>query len=337
MKALEALLRHGLDEHVYPFARLEVLHEGRHAVSLGNAAPSCVFDIASVTKIMGTTALVLATGLPLPARVCGFFPHARVDATVADLLFHRSGLPAWAPFFVRDAPVLDAVLATPAANRREALYSDLGFILLGAILERFASTPLDRLFTERVAAPLGLGAGYRRISSRLPLPRDFAPTGTTRPREPAPGQEGLWDLPARPSPPAEVDDDNAYAMDGVAGHAGLFSTALDAARFGQAVLEGRMAPPVPWHADESTPGSTRALGFDTPSAHGASCGARFGGAGPRGAIGHVGFTGTSLWIDLDRRLVVAFFTNRVAYGRANTRIRDFRPRVHDAVLDALGL
>ena len=74
-----------------------------------------------------------------------------------------------------------------------------------------------------------------------------------------------------------------------------------------------------------------------PSAEGASCGQRFGKAGPRGAIGHLGFTGTSLWIDLDRQLVVAFLTNRVALGRANVRIRAFRPQVHDAVLDALKL
>jgi CubicO group peptidase (beta-lactamase class C family) len=147
----------------------------------------------------------------------------------------------------------------------------------------------------------------------------------------------MWDVPTKPTRPAEVDDDNAWAMDGVSGHAGLFGTALDVAKTGQAVLEGRLASPVPWGRDVGTPDSTRALGFDTPSAEGATCGPRFGRAGPKGAIGHTGFTGTSLWIDLDRELVVALCTNRVALGRANVKIREFRPRFHEAVLDELHL
>ncbi len=342
---LEALLSRGVEEQVYPLYRLEVFHQGRHALSLGNASPSCVFDLASVTKVMCTTPLVLDTG-PL-------------DAPTTDLLFHRSGLPAFLPYFEEELlahpelfegaqpelraavrrSVLDRVAKTPRERPpgAQSVYSDLGFILLGAALEASTGAPLDQLFTQRVAEPLGLTAGFRRLSSSPPLPKEFAPTGRTRPREPALGQEGLWSVPERPTQPCEVDDDNAWCLDGVSGHAGLFGPALDVARFGQAILEGRWAPPSPWKADATTPGGTRALGFDTPSSEGASCGQRFGKAGPRGAIGHLGFTGTSLWIDLDRQLVVAFLTNRVALGRANVRIRAFRPRVHDAVLDALKL
>ena len=142
----------------------------------------------------------------------------------------------------------------------------------------------------------------------------------------------MWNVPERPTGLCEVDDDNAWCLDGVSGHAGLFGTALDVALYGQAMLEGRWAPASGW-ARDTTPGSTRTFGFDTPSAEGASCGQRFG----KRAIGHLGFTGTSLWIDFDRELVVAFLTNRVALGRANLRIRAFRPQVHDAVLDALKL
>lgn len=122
-------------------------------------------------------------------------------------------------------------------------------------------------------------------------------------------------------------------MNGVAGHAGLFGSARDVARFGQAVLEGRVKPPREGWVRDKTPGSTRTFGFDTPSEVGASCGQRFG---PR-AIGHLGFTGTSLWVDFDRELVVVLLTNRVIFGRANVQIRQFRPRFHDAVLDELGL
>ncbi len=351
--SLEALLQRGVDDQVYPLARLEVFHQGRHAISLGNVAAGCVFDLASVTKVMSTTALVLDSKLRVDAPLTQLLPHAVARATLGDLLFHRSGLPAFQPYFEREMlahpelfevphpelratvrrSVLERVAATPQekAVGAQAVYSDLGFILLGAALEAATQTPLDQLFAQKIAAPLGLTAGYRRISASPPLPAIFAPTGTTRPREPAPGQEGMWNVPERPAELCQVDDDNAWCLDGVSGHAGLFGTALDVATFGQAILEQRWT--TQW-GRYATPGSTRAFGFDTPSAEGASCGQRFG---ARSAIGHLGFTGASLWIDLERQLVVAFLTNRVALGRANIRIRAFRPLVHDAVLDALKL
>jgi CubicO group peptidase (beta-lactamase class C family) len=137
-------------------------------------------------------------------------------------------------------------------------------------------------------------------------------------------------------------------MDGVAGHAGLFGTARDVAAFGQAVLDdragaGRLAPPEDWatalRRDPVTPGSTCALGFHTrlpdDPVGDSSAGRRVGMKSP-GAVGHVGFTGTSLWIDLARDLVIALCTNRTAgpRGRAEVRIREFRPRFHDAVVEA---
>ena len=331
---IDDVLARGVTDGVFPLGRVEVFHRGQHVISAGNASPGCVFDLASVTKVMSTTALVLDTKLPIEARVREFFSSARVDASIADLMFHRSGLPAFIPFFAKpEVNPLDGVLAAEPKHHGQAVYSDLGFILLGAILEKFTSTPLDELFEARISR----SAGYRRISKKLTLPLEFARTGDTRPREPAPGQEGLWNVAEHPTALAEVDDDNAFVMDGVSGHAGLFGTALDVAHFGQAMLEGRFAPPIPWKRDDTIVGSTRALGFDTPSPEGASCGQRFGRAGPLGAIGHLGFTGTSVWIDFDRQLVVALLTNRVALGRANVKIREFRPKLHDAVLDALGL
>ena len=138
-------------------------------------------------------------------------------------------------------------------------------------------------------------------------------------------------------------------MDGVAGHAGLFGTAADVALFGQVVLEeragaGRLAPPGHWalalRRDTATPGSTCALGFHTRvpgDPVGESSAGRLVGTVSPGAVGHIGFTGTSLWIDLGRRLVVALCTNRVAgpRGRAEVRIREFRPRFHDAAVAAV--
>jgi CubicO group peptidase (beta-lactamase class C family) len=140
-----------------------------------------------------------------------------------------------------------------------------------------------------------------------------------------------------------VDDDNAFAMGGVAGHAGLFSTARDVARLGQAWLDalagrGRWlgrATAERFAARDGTPGSGRALAWDTPSP-GGSLGARLG-RGPLGAVGHLGFTGVSLWIDRDRELSCALLTNHVhPAGSDRARINAFRARFHDAVAEALG-
>lgn len=365
MNALDRLLREGVERRVYGAARALVLHRGQTAWSGGTVPAEAVFDLASVTKVLSTTALCcrfFAEGRLRPDETLGaHLPGAAAaDVTLADLLFHRSGLPPFLCYFADellacpalfdDAPhatlrdeVRRKVLARAAATaptqppRRAAVYSDIGFMLLGAVLERAGGARQDELFARHVAGPLRLErAGYRPLSARLPLPDLLLPTGATRPREPAPGQEGLWSVPLHPSRLGEVDDDNAWVMAGVAGHAGLFASAPDVARFGQAVLEGWLSPPVPLRADATTPGSTRTLGFDTPSQEGSSAGGRLGNL-PPGAVGHLGFTGTSLWIDLGRELVVVLLTNRTIFGRANLQLRDFRPRFHDAVLDALKL
>ena len=144
-----------------------------------------------------------------------------------------------------------------------------------------------------------------------------------------------------PSVPGTVDDDNAWAMNGIAGHAGLFGSAPDVARFGCAVLDAiegrsRWLTGLPWSAlvapDSIVPGSTRAFGFDTPSKSPEVSSAGSLGQLAPGAIGHLGFTGTSLWVDLHRRYVVALCTNRSLHRRADTTpIRSFRTRFHDAV------
>ena len=376
-----AQLQQVLDEAVtlgiFPSAQAVVLHRGVQVFG-GVAGPvtgDTRFDLASLTKVLGTTALFLRlwtegkVGPETP--VARFFPGSPVGdagATVAELLYHRSGLPPFVPFFaealtttpelldpgcpattrarVRDE-VLQAAARTPLAApwRTRTAYSDVGFILLGEILSRVGGAPLDILFSRHVAGPLGLGARYHRLTD-FPTDGLVAPTGATRPREPAPGQEKMWGaLPSRPAVLGEVDDDNAWVMDGVSGHAGLFGTAVDVARFGQAILAGcagdaALAPGPLWFralaTDPLLPGSTRSMGFDSPS-EGLSSAGHFIGDTPPGAVGHLGFTGTSLWVDLRRSLVVALVTNRVAHGRQEVRIRDFRPVFHDLVVDSLGL
>lgn len=346
--------------------------------------PDTVFDLASVTKVLATTsavAVLVGEGkleldelvrkrLPQSARGGG----SKGNLTVRDLLAHRSGLPAWRPYFTLamndpgSAPIFQQRLSPTACRRgktvvseaalaeplerapgESAVYSDIGFILLGLLLEEVCGTSLDELVHERIFRPLGLNTLHFRPLGRLrEVPAiaatSIAATGLRRPREPAAGQELLYQQGPEGLPrPGEVDDDNAFAMGGVAGHAGLFGAAGDVARLGALVLEelegaGRLAPKAVWRTlaeRDPTPGSTRALGWDTPSEQGSAAGSKLGRRGPLGALGHTGFTGTSIWLDRDRGLSVALLTNRVHPSRSNLGIREFRPRFHDVVIDAI--
>lgn len=360
-------------------------HEGR-AVTL-----ETLFDVASVTKAAATTlaaAVLLARrAFALDERVArlvpGFTGGGRETVTIRELLAHASGLPAWEPYFAlacddaeartvfTDAPahdfgraralVLEACLQAPITGDRGArVYSDIGFMVLGLALEAAAGAPLDRLCHDVVWGPLGLEhTGYSNLLAPAGAPfsvarRHVAPTGRCRPREPAPGQEAIYAVPAWASTrvaPGEVDDDNAFALGGVSGHAGVFSTAGDLARLGWGVAEeiegaGRLGPDVGAvlaafsRHDAATRGPARGLGFDHPARAGSLVGSLLGRAGPRGAVGHFGFTGCSLWVDLDRSLSVSLLTNRTFAppGRANVDgIRALRPAFHDAVVRELGV
>jgi serine-type D-Ala-D-Ala carboxypeptidase len=360
VKALNELLAQGVRDGVFLQARAEVWQHGHFLYSGGNASAQAIFDLASLTKVMCTTALILERRIPLLTKIREWIPFGPLEATVEDLLFHRSGLPAFVPFFADEinleptlldgfcraglrAQVRRKVLARACSTPPEravgssAVYSDVGFLVLTQILESDSKSSLDVLFNNHVATPLGLAAHFKILSHPAHTRLNSLETGTLRPRPWAPGQEGPWQTPQKidAAVSGAVDDDNAFVMDGVAGHAGLFSTARDVAQFGQAILSGALMSPIPWRRDSKLSRSTRALGFDTPSDIGASCGPRFGRAGPLGAVGHLGFTGTSLWIDFDRQLVVVLLTNRVALGRDNLKIRDFRPRFHEAVIEEL--
>lgn len=379
--ALQALLEAGVGGGAFPAAQASVFQHGkeiaRASVGVGEDTP---FDLASLTKILCTAPVFLAlwaegkVGPATPvARWVNESPLAKNGATLGELLGHRSGLPAWVPFFAvvlhtvpelrrADCPpatrlevrseVRDAAARVPLEVRpgTQTVYSDVGFLLAGEMLAEAAGTPLDSVHA-RVTGALGVATHFHRLSTRGHDPRDpcggdwdgLPQTGTLRPRPPAPGQDHRWEsLPSEPSRTGEVDDDNAWVMDGVSGHAGLFGTATEVARFGARVLEeldgaGRVAPAGLWErAVTPVPGTTRGLGFDMPSGQDSSAGSLLGRM-PPGAFGHLGFTGTSLWVDRARRLSVALLTNRTVLGRDNLRIQEFRPAFHDAVLQALGV
>jgi CubicO group peptidase (beta-lactamase class C family) len=303
-----------------------------------------LFDVASLTKVMATgslAALLYDRGaLDLEAPVARWLPQLGDDKagiTVRHLLAHASGLPAWRPLHARATgphEVLAAALAEPleAPPGTRVVYSDLGFIVLGAVIEDIAGAPLDVLFDERVARPLGLHDSFFLSE------------------EAAPRWRGRSFVAARKTPErgvicGAVDDDNAFVMGGVAGHAGLFSTAADVAHFGRAWLEA-LAGRSSWlseqaaqrfAAKDTTPGSTRALAWDTPSGATPAIGHRLG-RGLHGAIGHLGFTGCSLWLERDREIACALLTNHVhPDGADRARIQAARVRFHDAVGETLGI
>jgi beta-N-acetylhexosaminidase len=292
-----------------------------------------VFDLASLTKVIATATMAMravdAGRLSLDARVADFLSGWRGadrDAvTIADLLEHASGLTAYLPFF-RDhqgrADFERAIGTLPLeyAPGTQSIYSDLGFMLLGFILEDLGF-PLDQIFRLPSTA---LGPGKAEATSPI-----FNPPREWRERT-APTELDLW---RGRLLQGEVHDENTWALGGIAGHAGLFGTARGVGAFAQRVLDGSLARPetlARFVRKSSVPGSSRALAWDTmlPTS---SCGTLMS---PR-AIGHTGFTGTSLWIDPAQDLYVVLLTNRVHPTRENNAIQPVRRAVHDAVLRSL--
>jgi CubicO group peptidase (beta-lactamase class C family) len=306
------------------------------------AGDDTIFDLASLTKVLATSviAMRLVEGgrLDLRGRVADILPCwkglDRGGVRVADLLAHSSGLPAHRPFYETCAG-REAYEAAIGSERLEyepgtrSLYSDLGFILLGFVLEDVAGEPLDAQF-ERVRGLVGPGdpsrfTGDARLDIQYTAPVD------------APDRVAPTDAGGRR--PGGVHDANAAALDGVAGHAGLFGTANAVGAMARAVLRSiDGSPHGPVLAKQATaarftskagiPGSSRALGWDTmlPTS---SCGSRMS----ERAFGHTGFTGTSLWIDPGSGIYVVQLTNRVyPRGGSADAIARFRRTLHDAVM-----
>lgn len=294
-----------------------------------------IFDLASLTKVIATTSVAmqlvhegaLDLDAPIGRYLQGWDEPARAGIRIRHLLDHSSGLPAHARLWeqARGRVACEALLrALPmeAAPGTRAVYSDVGFMLLGFIIEDVGRQPLD-VRMMRLAAELGLGDL-----------RYLPPAGwqdRTAPTEFDPWRNRLL--------VGEVHDENAAALGGVAAHAGLFGTASAVGRFAQAVLRelaggGATTTALPLMRQFATitgvPGSSRALGWDTMLVT-SSCGSRLSSK----AIGHTGFTGTSLWIDPEQDLYVVLLTNRVHPTRSNEAIRPIRPKVHDAVIEDL--
>jgi len=320
-----------------------------------------LFDLASVTKLFVVTAFMtlveegqvaldqpVRTVLPefdgprpirayddplKPGAFVNVVPPTEETAdagrvTFRNLLSHNSGLPAWRPLYREGSPAAARQLALNTffsyAIGARAIYSDIGLILLGMSIERLTGLSLDRAVHHHVVTPLGLKyTGYR------PIPNSQYPTSNIAPTEICTWRNRCI--------VGEVHDENAAGLGGVAGHAGIFSTVSDTASLGQMYLDhGKPLLSAEAVAEmtrlQAQDGMTRrGLGFalwcPDPEASGNPC--------SPSAFGHTGFTGTSLWIDPERELVVACLTNRVYYGRDAGGIMEFRVALHRAIVEAV--
>lgn len=299
---------------------------------------STVWDLASLTKVVALTSSVMqltASGkIDLTAPVQRYLPEWtgpwKDQVKVRDLLTHTAGLPAWRPLY-KEAPSKEAavalVMSTPleVAPGQRMVYSDLGAILMGQIVQRVSGQPFDKYVASHLFEPLGM------THTRFHPPKAWLP-------KIAPTEVDPW---RQRHLRGEVHDENAYRLGGVSSHAGLFSTGADLSRFARMMLNGGTLDGVTvldsatirqFTTTQDAKLSPRGIGWET--ANGNNSGGR---KMSRSAFGHTGFTGTSIWIDPERDVFVVLLTNRVNPSRENRAIGSVRVQLADAVMAAFGV
>ncbi len=350
------VLEKAIADKAFPGATLAVGYKGKvsmHAfgkLSYDAKSPQVnvrtMYDVASLTKVIVTTTLVekliegdfkspLLLDVPieryLPEWASGPQPEWRHRVTVRHLMTHTSGLPPFKEYWRTSkgkADTLRMIFAEPLESEpgTKMVYSDLGIILMAEIIERLTGRTLDDLAKEYIFTPLGMNDSMYKPPKKL-WPQ-IAPTEF----------DAIF---RKRLVQGEVHDENAFAIGGVSGHAGVFSTAPDLAAFCQMLLNGgvyahqrilKRATIAQFIAPQELAKGTRTLGWVVPT-EGSSSGHYFS---PH-SFGHTGFTGTTIWIDPDRQVFVVLLTNRVNPTRENHKIAEVRPALHDAVMQALGL
>ncbi len=356
MKHVDSLMKQAIADNVFPGGVLLISKEDSitffeaygyaNIFSKVKMIKDTIFDLASLTKSLATTLAIMRLigqhKLDLEQNLGSLLPRFKktnkAPIAIKHLLCHNSGLPDYRPYYneLRNlAPNMRKVglrallvkepLLYPIGKR--VLYSDLGFMLLGWVVESVSNKRLDHFVTEEIYRPLGLVTDsgpalfFVDLASE-PRAGRFAAT------ELCPWRNILLD--------GAVHDDNAYVVGGIEGHAGLFGTAeavyilvsaLLSAFYGRS--ESGLFPKELVHTFfKQQKDSDKALGFDTPSLLDSSCGNYFS----RKSVGHLGFTGTSFWADLDSWIIVILLTNRIHPSRYNTKIKAFRPKLHDIIM-----
>ena len=356
------ILLEGIQTQVFPGSVLFVRQQGlirfHRAVGLTSGLPDShpvqpqtIYDLASLTKPLATASAILllvqdglldlATPIDSVLKETEGFPLGQV--VVKDVLCHQSGLPWWRPFYQSFPPsfpsdassrqervmaFLDLILKEPVetVSPLQSVYSDLGYMVLGFVVERITNQSLadfcqSRIFDPLQARPLGYGG---QVSNK----ETGSHIGECAPTEQDPWRGRLLQ--------GEVHDENAFALGGIAGHAGLFGTAEAVGRVTKAWLDGYHGKPGIFDSHlvkrfvTAQPGTSWALGWDTPSQP-SSSGQWFS----MESFGHLGFTGTSIWIDPIREVEVIFLSNRVHPTRDNQAIKVFRPKLHDVIIQEI--
>ena len=351
MKHVNRLMKDAVANHVFPGGVL-LVSKDRNIVffeAYGDAnlfsgrkmTKKTVFDLASLTKPLATTLAVMKliqqSRLTLNDQlgsILHLFKNTDKEKIRIDhLLYHNSGFPDYRPYYelvkeieprhrkkaLREFLIKETLLHPPG---RQVIYSDLGFMVLCWVVEEVAGIHLDRFVLEKIYHPLGL-----KMMSFLPVDKK-PPVAEFAATEKCPWRGKLLE--------GVVHDDNAYSMGGIEGHAGLFGTAGDVfdllselmAVYQGSVSTGVFDVDLTRHFLSLNEQNGRALGFDTPSSKGSSCGRYFS----KRTVGHLGFTGTSFWMDLERAIIVILLTNRIHPSRDNNRIKAFRPKLHDTVM-----
>ena len=350
-------MQRAVADGVFPGGVLLAAHKGRvlslDAFGLARITPErsmtvdTVFDLASLTKPLATALALMflvqsgkvQVDQTLANTISNFSGTDKRAVTIRQLLSHVSGLPDYRPYYRRLSEIgpserKDAlralVVAEPLIDEpgNTSLYSDVGFMILGWVIEAVAEKPLDRFVEETVYKPLGLKHLFfvPLLDGKKRNGLSYAAT------EQCPWRKEIMD--------GQVHDDNAYVVGGVAGHAGLFGKAKDMhdlleellityhGRGSAGLFERRV---VQTFLKRQSNTSTWALGFDTPTRPHSSSGRYFSDQ----SVGHLGFTGASFWMDLEQEVIIILLTNRIHPTRDNERIKTFRPLLHDAVMEAI--
>ncbi|MCS6918838.1 MAG: beta-lactamase family protein [Fimbriimonadales bacterium] len=347
MPSVESVIQEAIEQKIFPSAVCAVLLGGRvrYQGAFGkpdpetdaDASPATIYDLASLTKPISTSTLALIAleegKLTLETPATRFFPDAKhlEGVQVKHLLTHTSGLPAWRALYknaeTREA-VIQAALNIPRTRppAQGYTYSDLGYLLMGAILERVYEQSQAELFRAKIAEPLGLQSTAYRPPAEWR--ERIAPTGHSESRP---------DQTIR----GEVHDENAHAMGGVAGHAGLFSTLEDLIRYARMVLSGGR-PLLSYYSVQLLLTPQAQIASQSPSMHTIGLFAHPNSLLPRGdlfpprCVGHSGFTGTVLLFDPQVEMAVILLTNHVYYSREKDAYLDYRRRILNTLAAQVG-
>ncbi|HLP17920.1 MAG TPA: glycoside hydrolase family 3 N-terminal domain-containing protein [Bacteroidota bacterium] len=349
--SVDSVVNAGIERHAYPGAVLLVAKDGIivHDKAYGRytydadapaVTPETIFDLASLTKVISTTTAVMRLvdekkidlDLPVAAYIPAFGQRGKEKLTIRNLLLHNSGLPGWKKFYTICADpkcVMDSLYATPLEypTGTQTVYSDLGFITLGKVIEKVTGITLDRFVDSVFFKPLAMNSTMYLPS--VSLKGRIAPTEI----------DSFWHKTFKPVQ-GRVHDENAATLGGVSGNAGLFSTAGDLVRLLQMELNGGIFSGVRYIKRETIKEfthrasdlSTRCLGWDSKSLAGNAWAGRLVSGE---AYLHTGFTGTSVVVDPARNLIIVFLTNRVYPTRENNGLARVRPVLHDAIIGAI--